>query len=966
MKNTNQILLTLFLFFLVFNHLKAQHPYFYTLNDENGLPSNEVYQVVQDSFGFMWIGCDAGLYRYDGFKFMPYTNSQQNSKSISNLVLDKYQNIWCQNFTGQIFKANANSNSLEIVFDGSRNSKMAPIYTIDNLGNAWIVTDSILLVLDKFQREIKTILTKNLSSEPSFWFDIQLSDKQTIYITSYIGELYEFDPKTYQYKSYQIDNSRTSRYKLLKLDQRTLLFTETLPERNYKIADIANGRNKILAEFAPIHPSGNNYVITSCQEHLMLCTSGGVVVLDKNFKRNPHFKTLFEKHKISYAYCDKEGNYWFTSLQDGIFIIPSMDVQIFNKTTSILNDNNISAINKINDSTLCVGNYSGELYTLNILDNQFKLVADNVESKYRAARKMYHETGKLYAARGLFSVQEKNKITLIPSLTNSRDFEINGDTIYYTRSDVSGFITKEKQDWKQNVLRKKDGKKVVWNKESRAVYYACTDGLFVYKNGNITEIKQKKESIFGSALQIDRDRLWVGTNNKGVLLLEQDSVVLAINSNNLLSDDNVKSFYKHGDTLFVACRKGLNIINLKNSSVYVINEYDGLAFKEINNILTTNKHIYLATIKGLVKMPFDLKWKNNTAPSIKILAARKNSQPLDITKTIEFNYNDNNLTIDFIAVAFRSRNKFHYKYRLTNFDKGWRYVNSNTTRINFSSLPPGEYVFEVVAINEDGVRSKESAKLPINVYAPIWEKWWFYLMLSLIFVGIIALIFRARLNFVRRNAEIKNKLVASQLTALKAQMNPHFMYNALNSIQALNIKNEIKKSNFYLGKFSRLMRKVLDASGEEFITVQDEVEILELYLELEKLRFGDDFNYEVIIDTQINAYKQLMPSMILQPFIENAIKHGLLHKKGAKKIEIEFKITDKLVCIITDNGVGRKKVQEIQQRLAQNHKSFATQATKKRIDLLNNITKDKYSIEIIDLYDGETATGTQVKVYIPI
>jgi len=178
-------LLLLVFTLLFFNEMKAQHPYFYTINDENSLPSNEVYQVLQDSFGFMWIGCDAGLYRYDGFKFMPYTHSQQNSNSLSNLILDKNQNIWCQNFTGQIFKTNANKNSLEIVYDASRNSKMAPIYTVDAAVNAWIVTDSLLLVLDKFQQKIKTIPTKSLGSEISFWFDIKLSSEQTIYMTSY-------------------------------------------------------------------------------------------------------------------------------------------------------------------------------------------------------------------------------------------------------------------------------------------------------------------------------------------------------------------------------------------------------------------------------------------------------------------------------------------------------------------------------------------------------------------------------------------------------------------------------------------------------------------------------------------------------------------------------------------------------------------------------------------------------------
>lgn len=954
--------------FLAFNQLKAQHPYFYTINDDNGLPSNEVYQVQQDSFGFMWIACDAGLYRYDGFRFIGYSHHQQNSKSISNLTLDKNQYIWSQNFTGQIFRTKADSNSLEMVYDGAQLNRAAPAYTIDQYGHAWIANDSVIIVLDSLLKPIKTIELAKEGCQITIWFDIKATNDNLIYFINYGGEYIIIDATTQTIKKRNtIKGEGTSRYKLLYLNHKMLAFVESLATRQYKVYDITNGLNKELAEFSPPVPTGYNYVINAQVENLFLCTSAGAIVLNRNFLPNPLYKILFEKHKISYSYCDKEGNYWFTSLQDGIFVIPSLDVQVFNTTNSVLKDNNIFSIDQEDKNSLYVGNYSGELYHLDIVSNELKLLEEKEEGKYRAVRRAYKKKEKLYIARGVFTIYNNNKLTTIPALGNVRDFVVNEDTIYYTRSDISGFVTKNNETWEQHVLHKKGGKKVTWDKKNQAVYYACIDGFYVYKDSVFKEIKYNNLPIYGSALQLENNQLWVGTNDMGVLLIEKDSVIKTINTNNLLSDDNIKSMYKHGDTLLVACRKGLNVIQLKQNRSYVINEYDGLAFKEINDITVADQHAYLATIKGLVKLPLNLQWKNKTAPQIKILGAYKNYLPIDLERAIEFNFDDNNLSIDFIAIALRSKSNFNYKYRLKNFDKDWRYINSSTNKINFSSLPPGEYIFEVLAINEDGICSTTSAKIPIHVYAPIWEKWWFYLILSFVFVSIIALIFRARFNFVKRKAEMESKLVVSQLTALKAQMNPHFMYNALNSIQALIIKNELKKSSFYLNKFSKLMRSVLDASGEEFITVQDEVTILELYLELEKLRFGDDFSYKVIIQNNIDTYQMMMPSLILQPFIENAIKHGLLHKKGVKEITIEFQLKDKLICIITDNGVGRKKVQEIQQRLAENHKSFATQATKKRIELLNNFTKDEYGFDVIDLYDNDgISKGTKVVICIPI
>ncbi|KXK43961.1 MAG: signal transduction histidine kinase [Bacteroidetes bacterium OLB11] len=143
-------------------------------------------------------------------------------------------------------------------------------------------------------------------------------------------------------------------------------------------------------------------------------------------------------------------------------------------------------------------------------------------------------------------------------------------------------------------------------------------------------------------------------------------------------------------------------------------------------------------------------------------------------------------------------------------------------------------------------------------------------------------------------------------------MNPHFMYNTLNSIQALILKQDIKNSNLYLSKFSHLMRKVLDVSGRDEISIQEEIEILELYLSLEKLRFGNDFLYKIIISNEVETQAIFLPPLLLQPFVENAIKHGLLHKKGEKQLIIRLeKETNHILCRIKDNGIGRKHSAEI-------------------------------------------------------
>jgi len=407
----------------------------------------------------------------------------------------------------------------------------------------------------------------------------------------------------------------------------------------------------------------------------------------------------------------------------------------------------------------------------------------------------------------------------------------------------------------------------------------------------------------------------------------------------------------------------LNIIDLKNNKKRKINFYDGLAYKEINDILLLEDKIYLATLKGLVLLPLNLTNENKIPPSIDILNISAGSKTFDDWKNIEVNYGNQNLKIKFISTAFRSRGKFYYQYRVNNYSNQWIQLSSTTPEVTIPFLPSGDFVFEVMAVNEDGITSTESAKINIHVNAPYWEKWWFYTLLFLLSAGIVFIISIFRIRFLKQKARAKNKVLLSQLTALKAQMNPHFLFNTLNSIQALILEKDIKSANYYLSRFSTLTRKILAASDSNSISLEEEISILELYLEMEKLRFGDDFKFEII--NKADSHLQI-PSMIIQPYVENALKHGLLHKKGEKYLSVRFqKNNDKLICQIEDNGVGREKAMEIKNRQKQQHVSFASQAIEKRIALLNETRSEKIILKIIDKKEGDLPVGTLITIEIP-
>ncbi|NOS93700.1 MAG: histidine kinase [Cyclobacteriaceae bacterium] len=227
------------------------------------------------------------------------------------------------------------------------------------------------------------------------------------------------------------------------------------------------------------------------------------------------------------------------------------------------------------------------------------------------------------------------------------------------------------------------------------------------------------------------------------------------------------------------------------------------------------------------------------------------------------------------------------------------------------------------------------------------------------------------LNEARRRLEIEKQYRASELKAIRSQMNPHFLFNALNSIQEYIMLNEKKLAGKYLGKFADLMRIYLQHSQSKSVTIQEEMEALRLYLELEKLRFNESFVYTIGVGDSIDTYSMSIPSLLVQPYVENAIKHGLLHKKQEQKLSIYFDLDSHqkfIICTIEDNGVGRVKSAEINRMRDPNHKSFATEATKTRLELLNYNNMD-YTIgeQLIDLYDeAGQALGTRVILNIPL
>jgi LytS/YehU family sensor histidine kinase len=217
---------------------------------------------------------------------------------------------------------------------------------------------------------------------------------------------------------------------------------------------------------------------------------------------------------------------------------------------------------------------------------------------------------------------------------------------------------------------------------------------------------------------------------------------------------------------------------------------------------------------------------------------------------------------------------------------------------------------------------------------------------------------------------ISKKLVLSQLEALRSQMNPHFIFNALNSIQEYIVFNNKELASSYLIKFSRLIRIYLEHSQQNEIVLKEEISALKIYLELEKVRFEDVLDYDLQIDESLSLEQIKIPSLFIQPYVENAIKHGLLHKLNDRMLKVTFRRGNNegyLICTIEDNGIGRSASLEINKNKTVQHQSFATSANEKRLELINLDRAEKIVVEIVDLYSNNNESkGTKVIIKIPL
>ncbi len=332
---------------------------------------------------------------------------------------------------------------------------------------------------------------------------------------------------------------------------------------------------------------------------------------------------------------------------------------------------------------------------------------------------------------------------------------------------------------------------------------------------------------------------------------------------------------------------------------------------------------------------------------------------------IRLRYNQNYFSFSFTALEFSDPSNNTFAYTLENFDNDWIETSSANRLARYTNVDPGEYIFRVKAANSDGVWNDTGISVPLIIEPPFWRTNFFY---GLVLISIILLVL-VWVKYREKKIKEQNRYLVLEQKLLRSQMNPHFIFNSLSSIQSFIFENNPVVAGSYLSSFAELIRSILYNSREEFITLEKEVQTLKNYLELQQLRYNKDFTYELSVDDDLEPEQVKLPPMLAQPFIENAIEHGLKDLDRTGELKISFlHVRDYLQIIVQDNGKGIEETMRLNRSRKKNHKSLATQITRERIEILNKGRKaNLYSMKIEDRIDpnGKIA-GTEVTVRIPL
>lgn len=921
---------------------------------ENGLPSSESYQVYQDRSGLLWILTDRGVVRYDGFEFHKYTVENGLCDNVNfRVVEDENGGVWFVGYNGllSVFKdgrmhAYKYNQVLEKSIPVGRNTNISLHVNKDNSIVYGVFKKDVISVSKEGRVKI---LSRNLSNN-SYFFEFG-------------AELLPFKKLANQNPdpTFFIWNNR-------RFFAGKLLLVGTVRAKKHK------GHYFVMSDVKLYGSDNKNFKLLSGDQEVISLDSDKhflYVGLYKNgmkkYRFNPKTKEFIlvqhylPNYSVTSACTDFNGALWISTLEKGTFVIYdeafkqlAINGKKITEEIRFINGNKDKII-----MTHYVGKWQ-QLYAPFLCKDAGKMV-------YKYNLLPFRE-GFVFE-RGVVDWSDWKDVdaTCIANPNYVSDSSVIGTGRYLGQiiemKERSSIFYDLHHIYKTKLL----GAYLWFYLTDKRIFILFDEGVFVF------DVKDSKiDSKFRPVLrkrisQLEYNKVWgliAYSSSEGIFHIDTESEKSSeFAQNPELGKQILNAFFDEKNRLWVASEKGLFLLVKENGKVAVrffLNR-NLLSSGEITDLYSYNDVIYLATKFGVQKIDFRkvMQEKRNCPLGVCSIRAFANNKELPRNKIFP-------AKTDLIKISLSNKNLNKlttYRYR---FGKDETWVKSSKGEIIVNNPGDGEFNLEVSYLNTFNKWSKSKYLTSFTVEKIIFLRWYFILFYVVLIVVLFYIVLKLSIQSVNKKNYMLNRMMELERMALAAQMNPHFIFNSLNSIHSFLLYEENENAEKYLIRFAKLIRQTLSNSRVSYIAIEEEYETLMNYMLLESMRFKDVFTFRIDCDLKQLPSYPCIPPMLIQPYVENAILHGLVKRTNGGELILKFYQEGELLKVmITDNGLGYSKSKK--KKSGSDHKSYGTQITGERLKSLQGTSKNAFTVSISNMDESNLEfPGTRVILTIPI
>lgn len=979
---------------LLWNGLFSQQYTFIPYNLKEGLPQSQVRCLLQDSRGFIWIGTLGGLAKFDSRHFTNYSRQDGLLNNQINAIIELPNGTVVAASNGSLAMINGSGVSSIQLPEGFHESTVNTLFCDDQI--LWVGLENGLLAYDIQQQQ---------------WTDLSLPDELS---KAHIKAVHRKRDKTL------LVLTKEKLYSLKERQPTVIYDPEDVETTFFDLAEGADGtiwlasKNEGLIRIDHQNHYQGNYL-----QHQDLTTNliTGVMVDQQNkvwmtsrygfFSFDgERFDAYSERNGLDVADVrdileDHEGNIWIGTYGQGLLRFTGRTFSSYTMKDG-LTSNAVMSIIRDKDANFWFSTFDKGICTLNgdtIVQFTLREWTDN----NRIWTSMLDHEGMLWfgSSDGIFRYNN-NKFehfteadglshTMVLSIFEDSNQNIwigtnKGVTMYYNGVFVPVVAENAPQKKVRCIRQDKGGH----------IWFAAIDGVYRF-DGHHFKLYSQKDGLPENSTNCveidDQNRIWVGTQN-GLAVLEGENFVHR--QVDVGSGSNVINFLRAAaGRMWIGTNNGLYSAGAESSlrqedlAFLSYGLYDGLRSLETNlnaAYFDNAGYLWFGCTDGVTKMDLKTFQKSSAPvlPQLNLTDIRVNLQKIDwkdkkvefepvsgLPWHPEFNHKQNHITFYFTGISTTYPESVEYQYMLAGLDDDWK-APTAADFATYSNLPYRDFIFRVRSRTGRGEWGGVT-EYAFSILPPFWLSWWFItleILLALSILGTI-LLSQRKARIAKREKEwfeIRSRMLALEQQSLNSSMNRHFIFNALNSIQYYINRQDRIAANRYLSDFARLIRKNLDSSQDNLTTLRDEIERLELYLKLEHMRFRDKFTYEIHIDPTLQQDHIKVPAMLVQPFLENSIWHGLLPRDQGGEVVVDILAKDEfLEFVITDNGIGIENSLK-NKTTADNHISKGMEITQNRIELIRKTTGKLIELRgPYQLYDekGQSA-GTRVEILMPV